>query len=110
MRLNVDPKKVDELSGEFNRVRTTIEDGETGISNQIRNLLQITNLQYKESYVRSTTSEMGSLLAEINKLAQRVTANLNSKSNALKQAANRYRKDEADIKTKVKSTSETSYW
>ncbi len=104
MSTQVDPNKVDELSTEFKRLSRTIEDREKGINREISALKNETESQYSESYVRSTTNEMESLLKEIRRLAESITERLNDKSKVLKQAAERYRKDEEEATRNMKKS------
>jgi len=109
MGTNVDPNKVEELSGEFSRLSRLIEDEEVGINKDIMRLIQDTNSQYSENYVRLTTSEAEGLLREIRKLAKSITERLNNKSSTLKQAAERYRKDEEEAKRIIKESGGFSF-
>ncbi|MDA8233218.1 MAG: peptidoglycan-binding protein [Clostridia bacterium] len=105
MSTKVDPNKVDELSSEYKRLSRIIEDGERGINREISRLINDTEAQYDEYYVRANTREIEFLLEDIRLLAEAITGRLNAKSYALKQAANQYRSDEEKAKRvfKVKS-------
>ncbi|QNU67822.1 hypothetical protein EHE19_005010 [Ruminiclostridium herbifermentans] len=51
----VEPYKIEELVIEINRLSKLIENNGTGMYRNISNLIQDTNAQYSESYVRQNT-------------------------------------------------------
>ena len=104
MSTKVAPQKIDELAAEFKKFSGVIEDQEKGMNKEISSLIQNTNYEYTESYVRSTTREAQSLLEEIRKLSILVTERLNNKADVLKKAAERYRTDEENAKKTSKKS------
>ncbi|MFW6029856.1 MAG: hypothetical protein ACOCRO_06335, partial [Halanaerobiales bacterium] len=73
MGISVNPEKMDELAAEFNRLKSTIEDGETGMNKEIKNLITSVNNKYSESSVRNVTREMDETLEEIRNHAKIIT-------------------------------------
>jgi hypothetical protein len=98
MSTAVEPSKIEELATEIKRLSKLIENNETGMHRYISNLIQDTNAQYSEYYVRNNLSEMQELLQEIRRLAQSITSKLNDKVIVLNNAANIYRAEEEKSK------------
>ncbi|WMT41980.1 hypothetical protein RE628_05950 [Paenibacillus sp. D2_2] len=71
-------------------LRQTMEQEITGISKDVNRLLQNTEANYSEYYVRTAIQEAVSLLGEIEMLARRLDDQMYEKVSGLKYAVSQY--------------------
>jgi hypothetical protein len=99
MNTMVDPRKVAQLSNDFLALKRIIEDRETGLNNEMKQMLARTRSQYHEHYVRSAVSEVEQTLGEIRRLSAALTAQLHTTASSLTSAAGIYQKVEEQAKS-----------
>lgn len=91
MSTKVAPGKIEELANELKNYSRCVESGERSIYQTILRLIEETEAEYSESYVRSTTHHIRQMLHEMRRSADKVTGELNTLSRNSLIAASRYR-------------------
>ncbi|WMT42051.1 hypothetical protein RE628_06335 [Paenibacillus sp. D2_2] len=78
-------------------LRQTMEQEITGMSKDVNRLLQNTEANYSEYYVRTATQEAASLLREIVVLARRLDEQMRDKVSGLKYAVSQYAQTDKQV-------------
>ncbi|GAA0387693.1 hypothetical protein GCM10008933_18320 [Paenibacillus motobuensis] len=78
-------------------MRQTMEQEITGVSKDVNRLLQNTEANYSEYYVRTATQEAASLLREIEMLARRLDDQMREKVSGLKYAVSQYAQTDKQV-------------
>ncbi|MFD1266478.1 deaminase domain-containing protein [Paenibacillus motobuensis] len=85
------------MSRVVEHLRQTMEQEITGVSKDVNRLLQNTEANYSEYYVRTATQEAASLLREIEMLARRLDDQMREKVSGLKYAVSQYAQTDKQV-------------
>ncbi|AZS13997.1 hypothetical protein [Paenibacillus lutimineralis] len=93
----IDLDRLENLSRVVEHLRQTMEQEITGMSKDVNRLLQNTEANYSEYYVRTVTQETASLLREIEMLARRLDDQMREKVSGLKYAVSQYAQTDKQV-------------
>ena len=93
----IDLDRLDNLAKVVEHLRQTMEQEITGMSKDVNRLLQNTEANYSEYYVRTATQEAASLLREIEMLALRLDDQMREKVSGLKYAVSQYAQTDKQV-------------
>ncbi|HEY4391515.1 MAG TPA: RNase A-like domain-containing protein [Paenibacillus sp.] len=99
----IDLDRLDNLARIVEHLRQTMEQEITGMSKDVNRLLQNTEANYSEYYVRTATQEAASLLREIEMLSRRLDEQMREKVSGLKYAASQYAQTDKQVEKLAQS-------
>ncbi|WP_227011710.1 polymorphic toxin type 28 domain-containing protein [Paenibacillus lutimineralis] len=93
----IDLDRLDNLAKVVEHLRQTMEQEIIGMSKDVNCLLQNTEANYSEYYVRTATQDAASLLREIEMLARRLDDQMREKVSGLKYAVSQYAQTDKQV-------------